>query len=68
MGGLTAFAQALAQFVVGPFGISIITFAIAGVAICCALHMLRWGQLWATIGAGAFAFAAGWIVTTFLQA
>jgi hypothetical protein len=67
MGGLAAFAQALAAFIVGPFGISTITFAIAGVAICCSLHLLRWSHLWGSIGAGAFAFGAGWIVTTFLQ-
>lgn len=68
MGGLAQFAQTLAAFITGPFGISMITLAIAGVALMCAVHAMRWHSLWETVFAGAIMFGAGWVVTTFLGA
>lgn len=66
-GGLLAFAQNMAQFIVGPFGVSIITLAIAGTAMAAAVHAMRWGHVFTTIGCGACAFSAAWIVNTFLM-
>lgn len=68
MGGLAQFAQTLATFIVGPFGVSMITLAIGGVALLCALHAMRWSHLWETVFAGAILFSSAWVVTTFLGA
>ena len=53
MGGLAAFAQALPQFIVGPSAFRSSSSPSPSpspspeFAVCCALHMMRWGQLWA---------------------
>lgn len=68
MGGLEAFAQKLAAFIVGPFGISIVIF---GIALTAVMAIFEWhGGSWSTVGkaiiAGAVVFSSGWIVNTWL--
>lgn len=63
---LITFFQNLAALLVGPMGISAITVAIAGCAIAAAFHIMRWSHVFEAIAAGAVAFSAAWIVTTYL--
>jgi type IV secretory pathway VirB2 component (pilin) len=63
---LIQFAQNLSQFIVGPFGTSMLIFGIALTAILAAIHAMAWRHLWEVIFVGAFVFSSGWIVTTFL--
>jgi type IV secretory pathway VirB2 component (pilin) len=65
---LLTFAQNLAQFITGPFGISLITLAIAGTAMAAAVHAMRWSHVFTVVFMGAIAFSAAWIVQTFLNA
>lgn len=67
-GSLVGIVQNLAQFIVGPFGVSVITLAIAGSAIAASLHAMRWGHVFTAMAMGAVVFSAGWIVNTFLMA
>lgn len=63
---LISFVQAIAQMIVGAFGIATITIAIAATFIAAALHMVpvAWG--WRTLACGGCAFSAAWAVTTFM--
>jgi type IV secretory pathway VirB2 component (pilin) len=65
---LLTFAQNLAQFITGPFGVSLITLAIAGTAMAAAVHAMRWSHVFTVVFMGAIAFSAAWIVQTFLNA
>jgi type IV secretory pathway VirB2 component (pilin) len=64
MQGLATWAQTIATFITGPFGISIMTIAIAGIAAMCALRWMRWPHLFEAMIAGALLFSAGTIVTS----
>ena len=64
---LLSFAQALSTFITGPFGISMITFAIAVTALAAAVGAMRWMHVFEAVFCGAILFSAAWIVTTFLQ-
>jgi type IV secretory pathway VirB2 component (pilin) len=63
---LLTFAQNVAQFIVGPFGISMITFCIAACALAAAMHAMRWSNVFTAVFMGAILFSSSWIVTTFL--
>ena len=66
--GLEAFMKAVADFIVGPFGISAITLAIGFMALGAAFNAIRWFSVFMAIFAGAILFSSGWIVTQFLSA
>jgi type IV secretory pathway VirB2 component (pilin) len=70
MGGLSLiqFAQTLAQFITGPFGISVIVLAVAGTFLAAALHMLPARAGFVSFVCGAMAFAAAWLVQQFIGA
>jgi hypothetical protein len=63
---LITFFTGIATLLTSTLGIAAITVAIAGCAICAAFHLLRWSHVFEAIAAGAVAFSAAWIVTTFL--
>ena len=63
---LLTFAQNVAQFIVGPFGISMITFCIGACALAAAMHAMRWSNVFTAVFMGAILFSSSWIVTTFL--
>ena len=63
MNGLLTLVQALATFITGPFGISVITLAVAGSFLAAALHFFRWSQAIMSLVYGAMAFSAAWAVT-----
>lgn len=63
MNGLQSLVQALAQFLVGPFGISVITIAVAGSFLAAALHFCSHRTAFLSIVYGAMAFSAAYFVT-----
>lgn len=63
---LLSFVQTVAAFIVGPFGISLITLAIGFRAARAALGRGHWEGVGEAILAGAVLFSAGWIVQTWL--
>lgn len=69
MGGgasLISVVSNLAQMITGPFGVSAIILAIAGTFIAAALHFLPGRAGFVSMGCGAVAFAAAWLVNTYL--
>ena len=62
-----AAAQAAAQFIVGPFGISIFG-AIMGYAGIRAAVEHRWHPVGYALAGGVVTFSSAWAVTTFMQA
>jgi hypothetical protein len=52
--------------ITGPFGVSAIILAIAGTFIAAALHFLPGRAGFVSMGCGAVAFAAAWLVNTYL--
>lgn len=67
-GGLLGFIQTVAQFVIGPFGISAITLAIGIQALRWAYDAVRFSEVGKAVVAGAILFSASWIVSTWLRA
>ena len=63
---MIAFFQGIAQLLTSTLGIAAITVAISGCAIGAAFHIMRWSHVFEAIAAGAVAFSASWIVTTYL--
>lgn len=63
---LITFAQNLAMFIVGPFGISMITLAIGALALAAALAAMSWRHVFSSVFGGAILFSSAWIVNTFL--
>ena len=70
MGGLSLiqFAQNMAQFITGPFGVSIIILAVAATFLGAALHFLPARAGFVSFACGAIAFAAAWLVQQYLGA
>lgn len=69
MGGLSliTFAQNLATFITGPFGVSIIILAVAGSFLAAALHFMPARAGFVSFGCGAVAFASAWLVQQYLS-
>jgi hypothetical protein len=61
------FAQNAAQFIIGPFGISIFAVLLGLAGMRVAIEH-RWHAVGYTIAGGVITFAAAWAVTTFMQA
>jgi hypothetical protein len=63
---LLTFIQNLSTFILGPFGIALITVAIAGTAMGAIIGWVRLVRIFEVLAGGAIALSAAWIVTTFL--
>ena len=63
---LLQFIQNLSTFILGPFGISLITVAVAGTAMGAIIGWCRLVRIFEVLGGGAVALSAAWIVSTFL--
>jgi hypothetical protein len=64
---LLTFIQNLSQFILGPFGVSLITVGVAGTAMGAIIGWCRLVRVFEVLGGGAVALSAAWIVTTFLS-
>ncbi len=64
---LLSFVQNVSQFIVGPFGISIITIGIGLASMGAVFGAVRWSRVGEAILGGAVMFSSAWIVTTWLQ-
>jgi hypothetical protein len=67
MGSWIAFAQNAAQFIVGPFGISIFAVILGWAGIRVAIEH-RWHAVGYAIAGGVITFGAAWAVQTFMVA
>lgn len=63
MNGLLTLVQAIATFIVGPFGISVITVAVAGSFLAAAMHFMPFHRAIHSLVYGAMAFSAAYFVT-----
>ena len=63
MNGLLTLVQAIATFIVGPFGISVITVAVAGSFLAAAMHFMPFRQAIHSLVYGAMAFSAAYFGT-----
>lgn len=63
---LLTFAQNIAAFIVGNFGIALITVAVGLAAMGAVFGAVRWARVGEAIFGGAILFSAGWIVNTWL--
>ncbi len=63
MNGLLTLVTALATFIVGPFGIAVITIGVACSFLFAALHFCSHRTAFLSLGYGAAAFSAAYFVT-----
>ena len=68
MNALLTIVQGLVTFLSGPFGIALITVAVGGTFIAAALHWCSQRTAFQTLGYGAAAFSASWLVSTLMGA
>ncbi len=62
LNGLYTLVQALAQFITGPFGVSLIVVAVAGSFLSAALHWVPVNYAFRSLAFGACAFTAAYLV------
>ena len=63
MNGLLALVQAISTFLIGPFGIAVITIAVAGSFLAAAMHFMPFSRAIHSLVYGAMAFSAAYFVT-----
>ncbi len=63
MNGLLTLVTAISTFLIGPFGIAVITLAVAGSFLAAALHFMPFRQAIHSLVYGAMAFSAAYFVT-----
>ena len=62
LNGLYTLVQALAVFITGPFGVSLIVVAVAGSFLAAALHWVPVNYAFRSLAFGAGAFTAAYLV------
>lgn len=63
LNALYTLVQALAQFITGPFGVSLIVLAVAGSFLSAALHWVPVNYAFRSLAFGAGAFTAAYLVS-----
>lgn len=66
MASLTAFVQAVTQFITGPFGISLIVIAVCAMFLAAMFRAVPVMSGFVALFLGACAMSAAWAVNTFL--
>ncbi len=65
-GGLQAFVSAVVIFLLGPFGIGLITVAVAGLFLAAMFRVVQPMAGFVALFLGACALSAAWAVNTFV--